>query len=104
MLPTNLQREFEREVIPSDASLILITHSQYQHLACALPLVLAAIDPDCRIVCVPEIADELRSTRMLNESKLISINKGGSIDLGYVRLTNVHADHAESGSPKCQSV
>jgi len=56
MLPENLKREFGQQVIPSDANLILITHSHYQHMASALPLVLAASDPNCRIACVPEIA------------------------------------------------
>jgi len=56
MLPENLKREFGQQVIPSDANLILITHSHYQHMASALPLVLAAADPNCRIACVPEIA------------------------------------------------
>ena len=56
MLPEDLKREFGQQVIPSDASLILITHSHYQHMASALPLVLAAADPNCCITCVPEIA------------------------------------------------
>lgn len=56
MLPENLRREVSRQVILTDANLILITHSHYQHMASAVPLVLAAKDPACRIACVPHIA------------------------------------------------
>lgn len=62
-------------------------------MACALPLVLASEDPDCRIVCVPEIAMQLRATNMINASKLLIINPGGSADLGFMRVTMVHANH-----------
>lgn len=65
MLPDNLKREFAQQVIPTDANLILITHSHYQHMASALPLALAAVDPFCRIACVPEIAAQLRSTNLI---------------------------------------
>jgi len=30
-----------------------------------LPLALAAVDPFCRIACVPEIAAQLRSTNLI---------------------------------------
>lgn len=75
--------------MPSDANLILLTNGQYENLACALPLVLSATDPECRIVCHPDVAAQLRSTRMIQESKLLVLQMGGCVDLGYVRLTNV---------------
>ena len=65
MVPAKLRKEFASQVVPSDANLILLTHSYFSHLASALPLVLAADDPDCRIICVPEIAAQLRATNMI---------------------------------------
>ena len=62
-------------------------------MACALPLVLASADPECRIICVPEIAAQLRATSMLSASKLLVIAPGGSADLGIMRITMVHANH-----------
>ena len=92
-MPSNLRREIERNVVPSDANLILITHSHYQHMASALPLALAAEDPDCRIACCPEVAAQFRGTNMIAASKLIVLNIGGSLDLGYARITMVQAQH-----------
>jgi len=93
MMPASLRREIDSQVVPTDANLILITHSHYQHLASAIPLVLASEDTDCRIVCVPEIAASLRATNMIDSSKLLVISLGGSADLGYMRITMVHANH-----------
>ena len=62
-------------------------------MACALPLVLAASDPECRIICVPEIAAQLRATNMLSASKLLVISPGGTADLGLMSITMVHANH-----------
>ena len=55
---------------------------------------LAAADPECRIICVPEIAAQLRATSMLSANKLLVISPGGSADLGLLRITMVHANHA----------
>ena len=93
MMPASLRREFEEQVVPSDANVILITHSNYQQLASALPLALASEKQDCCIICVPEIAAQLRETHMINASKLLVINPGGSVDLGIMRITMVHANH-----------
>jgi len=62
-------------------------------MASALPLALAADDPYCRIACVPEIATQLKSTNLIESSKLLVLNMGGSADLGYARITMVHANH-----------
>ena len=94
MLPDHLRREFSAQVVPSDANLILITHAMYEHLACAIPLLLSAEDPECRIACVPEIARSILSTGLVPSSKLLVINLGGSINLGYVTISNVHANHS----------
>ena len=67
----------------------------YEHLACAIPILLAAEDSECRIACVPEIARSILSTGMVAPSKLLVINLGGSIDLGYATISNVHANHSE---------
>ena len=62
-------------------------------MASALPLALAASDPDCRVACCPEVAAQFRGTNMIAPSKLIVLNIGGSLDLGYARITMVQAVH-----------
>ena len=66
----------------------------YEHLACAIPILLSAEDPECRIACVPEIARSILSTGLVSASKLLVINLGGSVDVGYVTISNVHANHS----------
>ena len=66
MMPSKMKRKFSTQVVPSDANLILITNSQYEHLASALPLVLSAEDSNCRLVCAPDTAERLLRTNMVN--------------------------------------
>ena len=75
--------------MPTDANIILITHSHYQHMVSALPLAKAAKDPNCKIACSPMIASQLKSTNMIEASKVLTLNIGGSSDLGYARITMV---------------
>ena len=44
MMPLSLTRELQEDVIPTDANLIVLTHSEYQVMRFALPLVLASED------------------------------------------------------------
>ena len=94
MMPAHLKQQISEQIVPTDADAILVTHSHYNLMACALPLALASQRPDCRIACAPEIAQQLRGTALVNESKLLELELGGSVDLGYLRITMVHADHA----------
>ena len=99
MLPSKLRKQFHRDVVPSDANIVLLTNSSYNNMACAIPIVLAASDPDCSLVCAQETANLVLKTRMLDPVKLIVIGgsqgsvKKPTIDLGFAKLSLVHARH-----------
>ena len=72
-IPAKLKREFSSQEIPTDASAVLITHNRYSHLVSALPIVLSANDPDCRLICAQDIASNLKTTGLISANKVSAI-------------------------------
>jgi len=92
-MPDSLRRYFQAQVVATDASLVVVTRNSFQLLTQALPLVLAATDPDCRIVCEPVVAKQLLKTKMICPSKIVILEGSGSLDLGYAKVSIVTASH-----------
>lgn len=68
---------------------ILITHGHFDHIGDVLQIARES-QPD-QIIGVFEMAVWLDSKGVQNTT---GMNKGGSLDLGWVRLTMTHADHS----------
>lgn len=69
--------------------LMLITHGHFDHIGNAIAVAREA-QPD-RVIGVFEIAAWLEKKGVQNT---VGMNKGGTLDLGWVRVTLVHADHS----------
>ncbi len=67
---------------------IAVTHGHGDHIGSVVPL---AQNTGATIVCVHEMT-EYFATHGLDQ--MIGMNKGGTVDVGGVRLTMVHADHS----------
>jgi L-ascorbate metabolism protein UlaG (beta-lactamase superfamily) len=68
---------------------LLVTHGHFDHIADAIQ-VAQETQPD-HVLGVFEMAVYLENKGVANT---VQMNKGGSIDLGWVRVTMVHADHS----------
>lgn len=68
---------------------ILVTHGHFDHIHDAIPVAQEA-QPD-QIIGVFETAAWLERKGVKNTT---GMNKGGTLDLGWVRVTMVHADHS----------
>ncbi len=68
---------------------MLITHGHFDHIADAVT-VAEASQPD-QVVCIFEIGNWLEKKGVKN---LVPMNKGGTIEVGGVQVTMVHADHS----------
>lgn len=68
---------------------ILVTHGHFDHIGDAIS-VAAQSQPE-HVVGVPETAGWLESKGVANT---VGMNKGGTFDLGGVKVTMVHADHS----------
>ena len=90
MMPPRLSRKFNDDIVPEDASLVLLTHNNYKSLVGGVGLALASSAEDCRIVCPPDVAATLKQSNMLPSSKVLVPMLGCSIDFGFVKLTMVH--------------
>ena len=92
-----LEKNAEGVVItPDDADLILISHGHFDHLAGAAPLLAASKKPDCKIACMGEICEYFMKHKGVDQSKLIRMNKSGSKNLGFCKISMTSADHSSS--------
>jgi len=73
------------------ADIILVTHGHGDHIG---SLMLLAERSGAALVAIHEIAIYLNSRNIPN--RVIGMNKGGTVDMGGVRVTMVRADHSSS--------
>jgi L-ascorbate metabolism protein UlaG (beta-lactamase superfamily) len=78
----------ESEKIIEDADVILVTHGHFDHCTDA-PLI--SQTTGASVVCSWELQSYMQAN---GAASIIALNKGGSIDLGYVEITMVSADHS----------
>jgi L-ascorbate metabolism protein UlaG (beta-lactamase superfamily) len=69
---------------------IAITHGHSDHVGGVMPL---AKEFSPKIIAIVEVADFFDGKGLANT---IGINKGGTVDLGFVKLTMTHALHSSS--------
>lgn len=69
--------------------LMLVTHGHYDHIGDVLQVAKEA-QPD-QTIAVFELATWLENKGVENT---VGMNKGGTLDLGWVKITMVHADHS----------
>lgn len=73
---------------PGRLDLILVTHAHQDHIADVVPL---ARESGAQTVAIFEIAQWLQSKGV---SRVVDMNKGGTVQIDGIKVTMVHADHS----------
>ena len=94
--PAELKDGDGKNIKPTDADLILVTHGHFDHSSGAQPLVEASKKEGAKIVCIYEIGEWLKNIAKVEEDKIMKMNKSGTVDLGFCKITMVGADHSSS--------
>jgi L-ascorbate metabolism protein UlaG (beta-lactamase superfamily) len=82
----------EGELEPERCDLLLLTHGHDDHLGDTIAI---AQKFDCPVIAQVELRGWL-STQGLSEDMTQAMNKGGTIDVGGIKLTLTHANHSSS--------
>lgn len=85
--------EEEKKECPNDADLVLVTHGQLDHSMHAPFLIMAGKREDRKIVCTSELGTYYELFRKIPGTFIAKMQKGGTKDFGYCKVTMVHADH-----------
>ena len=88
--------EVEYNQTPDDADLILVTHGHLDHSQAAPVLLAASKKPNCAIVSISEIGLYYQNVHKVDQSKTLVMNKSGTRDFGWCKVTMVNADHSSS--------
>ena len=85
------------KAIPTDADLVLLTHAHDDHAHSALELKKASLKKLSQIACGSELSKFYAKKYSLKPLEdVFGLGKGGTLDLGWVKITSVSADHASS--------
>jgi L-ascorbate metabolism protein UlaG (beta-lactamase superfamily) len=82
----------EGELEPERCDLLLLTHGHDDHLGDTIAI---AQKFDCPVIAQVELRGWL-STQGLSEDMTQAMNKGGTIDVGGIKLTLTHGNHSSS--------
>ena len=94
--PAELKDNEGKNIIPTDADLILVTHGHFDHASGAKPLAEASKKEGVKIACIYEIGEWLKQIGKVDGDKILQVNKSGTVDLGFCKITMVSADHSSS--------
>ncbi len=82
----------EAQLVNDGLDAILITHGHGDHIGSLIGL---AKQIDCPIVCQFDLAPWLTG-KGIDQSRIIGMNKGGTVDVAGVRATMTHAVHSST--------
>lgn len=85
--------EEEKAECPNDADLILVTHGQLDHSMHAPFLCMAGKREERKIVCTSEVGTYYELFRKIPPTFIAKMQKGGTKDFGFCKVTMVAADH-----------
>lgn len=85
--------EEEKKECPNDADLVLVTHGQLDHSMHAPFLIMAGKKEERKIVCTSEVGSYYELFRKIPGNYLAKMQKGGTKDFGFCKVTMVAADH-----------
>lgn len=85
--------EEEKKECPNDMDLALVTHGQLDHSMHAPFLLMAGKREDRKIVCTSETGTFYELFRRIPPGMITKMQRGGSKDFGFCKITAVHADH-----------
>jgi L-ascorbate metabolism protein UlaG (beta-lactamase superfamily) len=85
--------EEEKKECPNDADLILVTHGQLDHSMHAPFLCMAGKREERKIVCTSEVGTYYELFRKIPPQFIAKMQKGGTKDFGFCKVTMVAADH-----------
>ena len=85
--------EEEKKDCPNDCDLALVTHGQLDHSMHAPFLIMAGKKDKRQIVCTSEVGTYYELFRKIPQPFLKKMQKGGTVDFGFCKVTMVHADH-----------
>lgn len=88
--------EEEKKECPNDADLVCVTHGQLDHSMHAPFLILAGKREGRKIVCSSEVGTYFELFRRIPNSFMAKMNKGGTKDFGFAKVTMVSADHSST--------
>ncbi len=88
-----LPSDYEGKV-PEDANLVLVTHGHFDHSTSAPDIIKASKKENAKAVSNFEICLFYQKNSGLAETQVEMMNKGGTIDYGYCKVSMVSADHS----------
>ena len=88
--------EEEKKEAPNDADLALVTHGQLDHSMHAPFLMMASKRENKQIVCTSEVGSYYELFRRIPPQMITKMQKGGSKDFGFCKVTMVHADYTST--------
>ena len=88
--------EEEKKECPNDVDLALVTHGQLDHSMHAPFLIMAGKREKRQIVCTSEVGTYYELFRRIPPSFISKMQKGGTKDFGFCKVTMVAADHSST--------
>lgn len=85
--------EEEKAECPNDCDLVLVTHGQLDHSMHAPFLIMAGKKEKKQIVCTSEVGGFYELFRRIPAGLITKMQKGGTKDFGFCKVSMVHADH-----------
>lgn len=83
-----------KDKVPDDADLVLVTHGHFDHSSSSPDIVKASKHEHVKVVSNFEITLFFEKKCGLKDTQTEKMNKGGTIDYGWCKVTMTTADHS----------